>query len=163
MGAPDSEFVVRIADSLEEDESLMRSMRELKLLPRFVRPAVRARFVHQLCESPPLSEMAEVVEQARARCAERIKDVSLKPGSTIVYPLEWDLSIEVDGEQVGHAQINLQIEFDAIQLWRAIGATHVPSGSEDVVADVSLSVIVGDSAMSRATATLQFGPWSYPS
>ncbi len=163
MGTSDTEFVVRIADRLEEDEGLMRSMRELKLLPRFVRPAVQARFVHQLCESPPLSEMAEVVGRARVRCAERIKDASLEPGATVTYPLEWKLSIEVDGAQVGEAQINLDIAFDAVQLWRSLGSTQRASASEHPLADVSLSVSIGDSAITSATSSLQFGPWSYPS
>ncbi len=162
MDTPDSELVVRIADSLEEDESLGRSMRELKLLPRFVRPAVQARFVHQLCETPPLSDMADVVAQARARCAERIEDLSVTPGATVAYPLQWDMSIEVDGEQVGQAQIHLDIEFDALELWRSLGTAPRAGGTEDVLAQVSLSVSVGESALATATASLQFGPWSYP-
>ncbi len=159
----DTDFVVRISDSLEEDEELLRSMRELKLLPRYVRPAVRARFVHQLSESPPLSELAQVVEQARARCAERIKDQSQPPGASVVYSLDWDLTIEVDAERVGQVQCNLDIEFDALQLWRSLQATDEASGSEGVPAQLSLSVSVGASAISSETPTLQYGPWSYPS
>ncbi len=163
MGTSDTDFVVRISDSLEEDEELLRSMRELKLLPRYVRPAVRARFVHQLSESPPLSELAEVVERARARCAERIKDQSEEPSASISYSLEWDLTIEVDAEPVGQVQCNLDIEFDALQLWRSLRTTDGAGGSEAVPAELSLSVCVGASAISSETPSLQYGPWSYPS
>ncbi len=163
MGASDTELVVRIADSLEEDEGLAQSMKELRLIPRFVRSAVRARFVHQLCESPPLSELAAAVEQARARCEERIKQQSLEPGATIVYPLEWDMTIEVDGEAVGRAQIHLDIEFDALDLWHSLGTAHRASGKDDVPAELNLSVTVGDLSSSGSSPSLQFGPWSYPS
>ena len=131
MGTSDTDFVVRISDSLEEDEELLRSMRELKLLPRYVRPAVRARFVHQLSESPPLSELAEVVEQARAQmCRAGSKISRSRPARRSSYSLEWDLTIEVDAERVGQVQCNLDIEFDALQLWRSLRTTDEASGSE---------------------------------
>jgi hypothetical protein len=165
MGAPDTELVARIADKLEENEELARSMRGLRGLPRFVRPAVQARFVHRLCESPPLSELHEVVEQARARCAEHIKDQSEAPNGTFVYPLEWDLRIEVDGQRVGQAQIHLDIEFDAVKLWRSLGTPQEGGGSDDVPADLNLNVTMSyrDSDSSTPAPSLQFGPWSYPS
>jgi hypothetical protein len=163
MGGPHTEFVARMADQLEEDEGLARSMRELRGLPRFVRPAVQARFVHRLCESPPLSDLAGTVERARARCAERVKDQSVEPAGTVVYPLEWDLRIEVDGKQIGQAQINFDIGFDASRLWRSLRTTPGANASDDVPADLNLnvSVCVGDSESSAPTPTLQFGPWSY--
>ena len=80
----------------------------------------------------------------------------------MAYPLQWEMSIEVDGEQVGQAQIHLDIEFDALQLWRSLGTAPRAGGTEDVLAHVSLSVSVGESALAGATASLQSGPWSYP-
>lgn len=162
MSTSEAELIVRIADRLEEDDELVRSMQGLKRLPRFVRPAVRARLVHQLCESPPLSELNEVVTQARARCAEQIKDQSVEPGETVVYPFEWDVTIEVDAERVGQIQCTLDIEFDAARLWRSLKTTG-EAGNEGPPADLSLSVSVGAPDVSDATPTLQYGPWTYPS
>jgi hypothetical protein len=163
-GAPDTELVARIADTLEENERLARTMRELRGVPRVVRPTVQARFVHRLCESPPLSQLHEVVEQARARCAEEVKDLSEAPKGTVVYPLSWDMRIEVDGQPVGQAQIHLDIEFDAVRLWRSLGTTKEGSGSGDAPADLNLSVSMGyGDSDSGPTPSLQFGPWSYPS
>lgn len=162
MSTSSPELLARVADTLEEDETLLRSLRGLRHLPGFVRPDVRARFVHQLCESPPLSDLDDVVAQARAQCSDQQNDQPAPPGASVVTTYQWDVTVEVDGERIGQIQCALDVEFDCTQLRRSGGTTDQAPPSADAPAELTLSVSVGSPVGSGQTPTLQYGPWMYP-
>jgi hypothetical protein len=73
------------------------------------------------------------------------------------------MTIEVDGEAIGRAQIHLDIGFDAVDLWHSLGTANRASGKDDVPAELNLSITVGDLSGSSGSPSLQCGRWSYPS